>query len=664
MKKFVVFIVLLSVLLGTIHTSVFAAGSGPESQYEKGMDYFKNKDYDSAFSYFQISGEVKGYAPAQNMLGVCYRDGLGVEQDLADAERLFALAADQGNPEAKANLDDLKNIMIPAKITPTPDQAKSAQNAAVTNTPEYTITGTVLTISGAEKIDPYYNIPNWYDINKEITEVIIKDNPSVIADNAFSTCTYLENIIIPDSVKEIGSKAFAMCYGLKELALPNQIEKIGRNAFYYCRTLERIELPDKISYVGDGVFKNCSKLQNIILSKDHPYLELTNDALFSKPDNRLIFFLPSYSGAYTIPFGTKIIGTDALSLTHGLTEVIIPDSVTEIREHALGFCRKLVSVTVPASVIKIGNGAFEGCSEQLVITVEKNSYAEEYCKKNDLEYVLLNSEDKKTSDDGQKLKMELDFVIWTESEGVTDIVKEDNMYIENLKESQVYGPRLKITNQSDSILSPEITAKINSKSTSWDIDPINPGYWRGYVLIGSDEGAGTYKYTFYIDGKEVTSGQYTIQEKYKSVYSSGNGGKIVNSYYIVGGTENTFDGLYKKMCINLDLQKHPITIKSSNKWGSEYGSGDREIYEVIKDDSESYEYIGYVCKNGRLSDKEYIIRSWTGYHEHGEKIQMKVYYSTDGKYIGNIRKDLTNNKSNSSSHSPYFIPSEGTHNLK
>ena len=104
MKKIIAIIIAMMIFFGVMQMDVIAAGSGPEAQYEKGMGYFENKDYDSAFSYFQISGEVKGYAPAQNMLGICYRDGLGTEQDLTEAERYFKLAADQGNTDAEANL--------------------------------------------------------------------------------------------------------------------------------------------------------------------------------------------------------------------------------------------------------------------------------------------------------------------------------------------------------------------------------------------------------------------------------------------------------------------------------------------------------------------------------------------------------------------------------
>ena len=107
MKKTIALIIVLSVLFGAMQTNVFAAGTGPDAQYEKGMEYFEENDFDSAFSYFQISGEIKSYAPSQNMLGVCYRDGLGTEQNLGEAEKYFSLSADQGYPPAQENVSCL-----------------------------------------------------------------------------------------------------------------------------------------------------------------------------------------------------------------------------------------------------------------------------------------------------------------------------------------------------------------------------------------------------------------------------------------------------------------------------------------------------------------------------------------------------------------------------
>ena len=131
-------------------------------------------------------------------------------------------------------------------------------------------------------------------------------------------------------------------------------------------------------------------------------------------------------------------------------------------------------------------------------------------------------------------------------------------------------------------------------------------------------------------------------------------------FYTIGASEDTFKGLYKIMCANLDLKKFPIPEPDTN--GSEYGTDDYEMVTILKDDEETYEWIGYVYDK---HDKPlYIVRSWTGYHEEGVVIQMTVYYDLKGNYIGNIQWDLTNGLSNSSSRMPYYIPSQGTHKLK
>lgn len=110
MKRFVLLSLVLVYLISGISVSAYSDGDAiAEKQYESGMEYFNRQDYDHAFSYFQISGDIKGYAPAQNMLGVCYRDGLGTEQNTEEAERYFRLSADQGYAPAQENLTSLQN---------------------------------------------------------------------------------------------------------------------------------------------------------------------------------------------------------------------------------------------------------------------------------------------------------------------------------------------------------------------------------------------------------------------------------------------------------------------------------------------------------------------------------------------------------------------------
>ena len=54
---------------------------------------------------------------------------------------------------------------------------------------------------------------------------------------------------------------------------------------------------------------------------------------------------------------------------NGVTEVVIPDSVTSIKDEAFKGCKGLKSITIPDSVTSIGGGAFEGCKGLTSITI-------------------------------------------------------------------------------------------------------------------------------------------------------------------------------------------------------------------------------------------------------------------------------------------------------
>ena len=99
---------ILSVIFSVWSISSLAAENNAGTFYLEGMNFFEKEDFDKAFPYFQIAGAEKNYAPAQNMLGICYLKGLGVTRNLNEAEKYFRLAADQGNSDAAANLAELE----------------------------------------------------------------------------------------------------------------------------------------------------------------------------------------------------------------------------------------------------------------------------------------------------------------------------------------------------------------------------------------------------------------------------------------------------------------------------------------------------------------------------------------------------------------------------
>ena len=129
------------------------------------------------------------------------------------------------------------------------------------------------------------------------------------------------------SVTSIGDWAFAGCTGLTSIEIPDSVTSIGDWAFAGCTGLTNIEIPDSVTSIGDGAFWGCGSL----------------------------------------------------------TSIEIPDSVTSIGNAAFRYCTGLTSIEIPDSVTSIGEVAFSGC-DSLIITVVRGSYAEQYCRENDLEF--------------------------------------------------------------------------------------------------------------------------------------------------------------------------------------------------------------------------------------------------------------------------------------
>lgn len=183
----------------------------------------------------------------------------------------------------------------------------------------------------------------------------------IIGSGALYYCEELTKIVIPDSVVTIEEQAFYSCNGISSLVIPNGVESIKAGAFEGCDELDSVTLPDSIINMGDNPFRNCSKNPSIIVSPDHPYLELKEDALFSRPDKRLISYLETINvNSYTIPEGVQIIGGSAFQSARKLVTVEIPESVISIGPEAFAY-GSLTEITLPSNLVSLGSEAFAYC---------------------------------------------------------------------------------------------------------------------------------------------------------------------------------------------------------------------------------------------------------------------------------------------------------------
>ena len=180
-----------------------------------------------------------------------------------------------------------------------------------------------------------------------VTDLVIPDDVTKIKDYAFRGCSSLASITIPESVTNIGEEAFYFCDSLASVKIDNNVTMIGGKAFFWCHNLASINIPMSVTSIGDKAFSRCSSLKEV---------HITDLAAWCNIDFGDYNSNPLYYADNLYLNGTLV------------TDLVIPDGVTEIKDYAFEGCSSLASITIPNSVTSIGEEAFSGCSNITSIT--------------------------------------------------------------------------------------------------------------------------------------------------------------------------------------------------------------------------------------------------------------------------------------------------------
>ena len=110
---------------------------------------------------------------------------------------------------------------------------------------------------------------------------------------------------------------------------------------------------------------------------------------YSKDGRKLLQAPKELDGTYSIRKGTKIICDEAFGWSkiigcRSLTDIVIPNSVTNIGDYAFSGCRSLTDIVIPDSVTNIGDCAFWDCRSLTDIVIPNSvtsigDNAFEYC---------------------------------------------------------------------------------------------------------------------------------------------------------------------------------------------------------------------------------------------------------------------------------------------
>ncbi len=207
---------------------------------------------------------------------------------------------------------------------------------------------------------------NWRTLKK----VVISESVASIGEAAFYCCDGLTELELPQGLKSVGDFAFAGCSGLTEISLPRGISKLAPSAFAFCSSLTSAELPDGLETIGEAAFLGCSSLGSIELPSGVTLIDL---AAFSGCTGIKEVRISDLEAFMNISFGDRYnYGTSVSNplfyaqrlILDGepLSEITVPDGVTEIKDYVFFGWKGLKSVKLHDGITRIGSYAFYNCS--------------------------------------------------------------------------------------------------------------------------------------------------------------------------------------------------------------------------------------------------------------------------------------------------------------
>ena len=175
-------------------------------------------------------------------------------------------------------------------------------------------------------------------------------------------------ITIPDTIEgypvtAIDAGAFLFKSTIHSITIPPTVTSIGKDAFNLCDSLENVYISDlsawcKIDFDGSRATPMCYA-SNLYLNN-----ELLTDVTLPENITQLIdftFYSCESLNSVTVPETVTDIGYYSLAECTSLSNVTLPDGLQRIEKCAFSGCTALEEITIPESVTEICDYAFAAC---------------------------------------------------------------------------------------------------------------------------------------------------------------------------------------------------------------------------------------------------------------------------------------------------------------
>ncbi len=157
----------------------------------------------------------------------------------------------------------------------------------------------------------------------------------------------------------------------KKLVIENGVTGIGANAFYFLYGLESVSIPASVTSIGEYAFAGCMHMTAVKITALAAWCGITFANGISNPlyYGHNLYLNDSLVTDLVIPDGVTQIKANAFTRCTNITSLTVPEGVTTIDYYAFSGCIGLTGLNLPDSLTTVNSGAFECCTGLTTVTL-------------------------------------------------------------------------------------------------------------------------------------------------------------------------------------------------------------------------------------------------------------------------------------------------------